>query len=320
MQPYDQRLDFHEHRPRAFDGRKNGTAGHWFVAAREEQHGRIVHLFQPFPRHGEDTDFVDGAEAVLERAQNPVLMAALPFETHHDVDHVFEHAGPRNAAILRHMTDEHKSDTVFLRVADQFECTATDLADRSRRPFDRVGMHRLDRIDHQQTRCIHRTQCRENIAHTGRRCQLYRGIGETQPRRAHAHLTRCFFAADVNDPAPFPGDPCCRLQQKGGFSDARIPAEQDRRTRNEPATQGAVEFGQAGGLPHGKRSRLVQFDKLDCPPPTRKIVFHREDGRRGIFHQRIPFCAVGTLPLPAMGDTATGLADIAFLRLCHEPS
>ena len=37
LQPYDQRLNFHEHRPRAFDGRENGTAGHRFVAAGEEQ-------------------------------------------------------------------------------------------------------------------------------------------------------------------------------------------------------------------------------------------------------------------------------------------
>ena len=71
-------------------------------------------------------------------------MAALAFEAHHHVDHVFENTRPRNAAILGDMPDEHKRDTVFLGISDQFERAAAHLADGSGRAFDRVGMHGLD--------------------------------------------------------------------------------------------------------------------------------------------------------------------------------
>ena len=44
-----------------------------------------------------------------------------------------------------------------------------------------------------------------------------------------------------------------RLQDDGGFADAGIAADQQRRTRHQPAAGDAVEFGDAGGAARRRR-------------------------------------------------------------------
>ena len=93
---------------------------------------------QPGPFHCEHADFVDRAKPVFKAAQDPVLMAALAFKTHHHIDHVFEHAGARDAAVLGNVANQKQRDAVFLGIADQLKCRSPNLADRARGTFDLV--------------------------------------------------------------------------------------------------------------------------------------------------------------------------------------
>ena len=215
------------------------------------------------------------------------------------------------------MPDQHQPDAVFLGVADQLEGAAAHLADRARRAFDRVRMHRLDRIDHQQLGRVHRTQRGQDIAHPGGGGELDRRVGQPEARGAHADLPGSFLAADIDDAMPAARDLGRGLKQQCRFADARIAAQQDCRPRDQSAAQRAIEFGEAGGLARRQGAGLVELDELDRAPPARQIVFHREHRRRSILRQRVPFGAIGALPLPAIGYAATGLTDIAFLGFRH---
>jgi hypothetical protein len=63
-------------------------------------------LGQPAAGHLEDADLVGGAEAVLDRAQDAELVAALAFEIKDGIDHVFDHAGAGDLAVLGDMADQ----------------------------------------------------------------------------------------------------------------------------------------------------------------------------------------------------------------------
>ena len=93
-QPDGQRLDLDQHRPRAFQRREDDGAADRLAAVGEEQRRRVGDLGQPRAFHREHADLVGAAEAVLGRAQDAILVAALAFEAEHRVDHMFEHARP----------------------------------------------------------------------------------------------------------------------------------------------------------------------------------------------------------------------------------
>ena len=218
------------------------------------------------------------------------------------------------------MTDQNQRNAVLFRIADQFEGAAADLADRPGGTFDRVRMHCLDRIDHQQARRIHRAQRGKDVAHARCRSELHRCIGQAKPGRAHTHLPRGLFAADIDHSAPFARDFRGSLQQQSRLADTRIAAQKDRRAGDQPAAQRAIEFCKPRGLACRQRAGLVEIDELNRAPPARQIVFHREDRGRRVLDQRVPFRTIGTLALPAVRDSAAGLADIAFLGFRHAPS
>ena len=48
-----------------------------------------------------------GAKPVLNRPQDPKLMAALAFEVKDRIDHMFEHPGPGNGTFLRDVSNNH---------------------------------------------------------------------------------------------------------------------------------------------------------------------------------------------------------------------
>jgi len=71
----------------------------------QEQLGRIGHLDEPAIGHLEDADLVGRAKAVLYRPQDAELMSPIALEIEHRVNHVLEHAGPRDHAFLGDVTD-----------------------------------------------------------------------------------------------------------------------------------------------------------------------------------------------------------------------
>ena len=75
-------------------------------AVGEEQGRRVRYLGETAVAHLEHADLVGRPEAVLDRAQDAELVAALALEVEHRVDHVLEHTWPGNLAVLGDMADE----------------------------------------------------------------------------------------------------------------------------------------------------------------------------------------------------------------------
>ena len=136
---HGQRLDLDQHRPRALDRREDAGAADRLAAMREEQSRGIGHLGEPLPFHREHADLVGAAEAVLHRAQDSVLVAALALEAQHRVDHMLEHARAGDRAVLGDMADENDGGAMLLGEADQLLRRGADLADRARRALDQVA-------------------------------------------------------------------------------------------------------------------------------------------------------------------------------------
>ncbi len=180
-------------------------------------------------------------------------------------------------------------------------------------------MHRLDRIDDEQSR-------RRAFAERGQYVAHRRGGGEPHRRRAKAeaagaqtHLVGRLLAGNVGDGAPGRGDPCRGLEQQGRLADAGIAADQGRRPCDEPAAHGPVKLLEAGAHSLGQRDLPIEADQLDRLTAATQIVPRREGRhhRAGILDQSIPLGAIGTLPLPAARDRTADLADVTRPWLCH---
>ena len=113
----------------------------------EEQLGGVGDLAQAVGGHLEHADLVGGAEAVLGRAQDAEGVAAVALEIEHGVDHVLDHLGAGDLAVLGDVADEQQRGALRLGVADQRLRGGAHLADGAGRGFERVGPQRLDRID-----------------------------------------------------------------------------------------------------------------------------------------------------------------------------
>ena len=94
-----QRLDLDQQRPRAFLRGHHAGAGDLLLVLRQEQRGRIGHAAQATVGHGEHAQLVDRAEAVLERAHQPVRGMRVALEVQHRVDDVLQHARPGQRAV-----------------------------------------------------------------------------------------------------------------------------------------------------------------------------------------------------------------------------
>ncbi len=245
-------------------------------------------------------------------------MAALAFEAEHRVDHMFKHTRAGDRAVLGDMADQDHRRPALLGEADQFLRRSTNLTDRAGRALDQVAVHRLDRIDDQQRWRCSRPDGGQNIPHRRRRRQPHRRTAEPEPDRAQTHLIDRLLARHIDDIAARLGQLCRDLQQQGRLADARIAAQQHRRSRHDPAADGPVELGNPG--PHTLRQgdHRVEPDQIDRLAASLKIVLRGEHGnRRRFLHQRIPLGAVGALPLPSMLLRSARLTDISRLKLRH---
>ena len=113
------RLDLDQQRPASFDPGEDRGSGAAEIAFRQEKLGRIGDLAQPCAGHLEDADLVGGAETVFHCAQNAELVRAFALERHHSVDHVLDHAGACNLAILGDVADQDHGGAGTLGEADQ---------------------------------------------------------------------------------------------------------------------------------------------------------------------------------------------------------
>ena len=117
--------------------------------------------------HLEYADLVGRSEAVLHRAQDAKLVTTLPFEIEYGVDHVLDHLGSRDLAVLGDVTDQHQRRAALLGVADERGGAAAKLRDRARRGIDAFRPERLHRIDHDEGRGVGTPERGDDVGEIG---------------------------------------------------------------------------------------------------------------------------------------------------------
>ena len=91
--------------------------GHARAPVGQEQPAGVGHGVEAALGHLEQAELVGGAEAVLGRPQQAQGVVAVALEGEHRVDHVLEHAGAGQAAVLGDVADQHRGDAAGLGLA-----------------------------------------------------------------------------------------------------------------------------------------------------------------------------------------------------------
>ena len=128
-----------------------GAGGRRRVAAGTARRGRRTGL-QAGLAHLEDAELVGGAEAVLGGAQHAVEAVAVALELQHRVDHVLEHPGAGDGALLGHVPDEEDGRAGVLGQAQEAARRLAHLAHAARRRGEGVAVERLHGVDDDQRR------------------------------------------------------------------------------------------------------------------------------------------------------------------------
>ena len=96
-----------EHRgPRHALGRLRGAAQ---LGLREKERRRIGHRLEAAVGHRKDTQLIDGAKPILHRPNHSKGRLRIAFEVEHRIDHVLEHSGACEGALLRDMADQEEA-------------------------------------------------------------------------------------------------------------------------------------------------------------------------------------------------------------------
>ena len=113
----DERLHLDEHGPCAFARHERDAARHGRAVPREEDRGRVLNFPEAVLCHQEEAHLVRRTISILRGAHDPEAAADVALEIQDRVDHVLEHARPRERALLGHVADEQRRDVAFLREA-----------------------------------------------------------------------------------------------------------------------------------------------------------------------------------------------------------
>ena len=140
------------------------------------------------------------------------------------------------------------------------------------------------------------------------------------PRRrcAQTHLGGRFLARDIDDAAARPRHRRAGLDQQRRLADARLPADQRRRTGHKPAAGDPIELGDAGHEPRlglGRARQVLERKRAPGRAPSNGRAADAK--RRRFLDDRIPLAARFAFSLPALRDRAAVLADIRRTKLGH---
>ncbi|MCY1495018.1 hypothetical protein D9M68_289080 [compost metagenome] len=245
----DQRLHFHQHRPRAFPGRHHHAARHRFLGAGEEDRRRVGDFLQALVGHAEHAQLVHRAEAVLHRPQQAQAAIGFALEIEHGVHHVLQHAGAGQGAFLGHMTDQEDRRAALLGEAHQQRRALAHLGHAAGGRLQLFGEDGLDGVDHHYLGFFHPRRG-DDAFDAGLGHDLELVFRQAEAAGAHGDLLLGFLAGDVQR-RHAAGDVAEGLQEDGGLADAGIAADQHHRTVHQAAAEDAVEFGGSGAEARG---------------------------------------------------------------------
>ncbi|CUX29170.1 hypothetical protein AGR7B_Cc50034 [Agrobacterium deltaense RV3] len=314
----DQRLHFDKHGPRALDAGKNRGTRRLFVALAEKQFGGVGDFPKAAIRHFENTDFIGRPEAILDGAQNAMVMSAVAFEIKHGIDHVLDHARTGNLAFLGDMADEHHGRAGLLGETDHRLHAGTHLRHRAGGGIGRIAPKRLDGIDDDKIGPLAFGNRRQNILDICFRRQQHIGFRSPETLRAQTHLCHRLFARDIDDAVSAPRKSRCGLHEERRFADTRIAADQNRRTAHETAAGRPVEFADAGRNARrfldlaGKRGEGDRPTLLGCLAWPGADATHRI-----LFDDGVPLAAAFAFSRPAGVNRAAVLAHELGLGFGH---
>jgi hypothetical protein len=168
----------------------------------------------------------------------------IALEVQHRVDHVLEHSGTGQGALLGHVADEHEAHTGALGRARQLRGALAHLRHGSGRGLQVSRVQGLDRVDHRDLRPLLLDRGEDaiegDLGHQPHPLAL-----DADPARPQGDLRRRLLATDVQHRHPR-RHRRQRLQQQCRLADPGIPSDQHDTARNEAAPQHAVEFLEAG--------------------------------------------------------------------------
>ena len=309
-----QGLDLDQEGPGALAGDHDQAAGHGLVVAGEEDGGGVADLLQAAVRHGEDAQFVDGAEAVLDRAHQPVRAAGLALEIEDGIDHVLQHPGPGQGPFLGDVSHQEDAGIALLGPAHQLRRRLPHLGYGAGRGRQEVGVGGLDGVHHQDPGLL-AGGGGEDAFDPGLRQQADAGAAQAQAAGAQAHLLGRFLAGDVEH-RPFGPQAGTQggagLEQEGGLADARVAADQDHGPGHQATAQDPVQFGDATAgarLPfrtdrlQGQDPGAVRGARIALPATAR-----RRDARDLL--DGVPGAAIRATPGPFVEAGAAATTDV----------
>lgn len=229
-----ERLRLEKHRTRPFHRAADHASGRRRNILLEKYPARIFNRRKPVRSHLEYADFIRRTEAVLDGADQAVLMVAVALEIHDRIDHVLQDARPCDLTVLGDMPDKNCDATRILREHHQVERAFAKLRGTSGSPRKVFLIDRLDRIDDEHLRL---DLCRllQNFFEASLAKQKHIGTGDIQTFATQLDLHRTFFAAHIE--APYSGG--ChggeRGQYQSGLSDSRIATDEHQGTWRKPA-------------------------------------------------------------------------------------
>ena len=315
-----QRLDLHQHRARALERDHHAAAGHGLGMLRQKDGARVGYALEAFFRHGEDADLVDGAEAVLDGADQAKAGVRVAFEIQHRVHHVLQHARTGQRALFRHMADQHDGGAAGLGGTCEMRGALAHLRHRARRRGQLLRIHRLDGVDHRDGRLVRR-QRGEDFFQLDLGQHLHLRAVQPQAPCTQCDLGAAFLARHVEGFLAGALQRIERLQQQRGLADTGIAADQHHAAFDDATAQHAVQFVLAGrravhvgGFDVGQRGDLRGLRQGG------KAVLGRGGTLGHGFDQRVPGIAVRALAQPLGAGAAALVAGVDGFVLGHGPN
>ena len=234
-------------------------------------------------------------------------MAAVPFQVKDRVHQVLQGHGAGNGAFLGDVADEKGGDPGEFGLLHQAKGGLPHLVQGTGGCGDGGGVHGLDRVQGQEGRLdlFHHL---EDVFQAGFRGHQQLGRLESQAVGPKFELDLGFFPGNVEADQPPPAEPVQDLEDEGGLADARVAAHQDHGALHHGASQGAVEFADAGDPAHLRGGFKMQ-QGLGLAASGGQLADAR--GHRGhhLFGHGTPGAALRAAPQPFGRLVAAALAD-----------
>ena len=280
--PHDQRLDLHQQRTVALQGRQHDRAGNIGGTVGQEQPAGVVHRPQPIASHLEQADLVAASEPVLDHPQHSQGVVAITRQLQDRVDYVLQELRPCQGTILGDVADQKGRHAPGLRLDHQALGASTDLAGRAGGSSISRQVHRLDGV-HDEEVGLQAIGVGQDRLH---RCVA--GQPEVVQHCAQAvgpepDLGCRLLGAHQQDASARPNPGGGQLQGEGRLADPGLATQERHRARDQATVEAPVSLGHAGGhcgcRPGFQRRHRLHVAQLRHPGNRRTGLEQRVPGR-----------------------------------------